>query len=39
MEELKEEQGRDEEVHLLEWVIFELERKFDVKVGDIPSDD
>ena len=38
MEKL-EEQGRDEEVHLLEWAIFELERKFDIKVGDIPLDD
>ena len=34
MEELEEEQGRDEEDHLLEWAIFELERKFDIKVGD-----
>lgn len=38
MEEL-EEQDRYEEVHLLEWAIFELERKFDVKAGDIPLDD
>lgn len=38
MEEL-EEQGRCEEVDLLEWAIFELERKFDIKVGDIPLDD